>query len=165
VVTRLKALRRGLDAKAMEIYVDADACPVKNEVVRVATRHGLIVHMVSNSFMRLDNSPLVKRVVVSDGLDAADDWIADRVTDRDIAVTSDIPLASRCLENGAKVIRPNGKEFTDDNIGMSLAMRSLMSDLRDSGEVSGHNPSFTKRDRSTFLQALEQAVQDLKRAG
>jgi uncharacterized protein YaiI (UPF0178 family) len=147
----------------LNIYVDADACPVKDEVVRVAERHKLQVQMVSNSYMRLPDSPLVTRIVVDDGPDVADDWIADHITKGDIAVTADIPLAARCVKAGAKVIGPTGKPFTDANIGMALAMRDLNSDLRESGEIKGYNASFTKKDRSQFLQALEQAVQDILR--
>ena len=146
-----------------EIYVDADACPVKDEVLRVAARHGLSVHMVSNQWMRLPESPLINRVIVSDGFDAADDWIAERTGAGDIAITSDIPLASRCLEAGAWVLGPGGKPFTTDNIGMALSMRDLNAHLRDTGEIRGGGPSFTKQDRSNFLQALETAVQATKR--
>ena len=109
----------------MQIYVDADASPVKAEVVRVAERHGLIVHMVSNSWMKLDDSPLIKRVMVPDGPDAADDWIAERVGASDIVVTADILLAARCLKAGAQCIRPIGKPFTEANMGMALAMREV----------------------------------------
>ncbi|MDH5410862.1 MAG: YaiI/YqxD family protein [Alphaproteobacteria bacterium] len=146
-----------------EIYVDADACPVKDEVLRVAARHGLTVHMVSNQWMRLPESPLINRVIVSDGFDAADDWIAERTGAGDIAITSDIPLASRCLEAGAWVLGPGGKPFTTDNIGMALSMRDLNAHLRDTGEIRGGGPSFTRQDRSNFLQALETAVQAAKR--
>ena len=145
------------------IYVDADACPVKDEVVRVAERHELPVKFVSNSFMRLPNSWLIERVVVQDGPDAADDWIAQRIGRDDIAVTADIPLAGRCLKAGAQVIGMTGKPFTEASIGMALAMRSLMQDLREAGEVRGNNPAFTKADRSQFLQAMEMAVQAIKR--
>ncbi|MGD9786214.1 MAG: YaiI/YqxD family protein [Hyphomicrobiaceae bacterium] len=145
------------------IYVDADACPVKEEAVRVADRHGLPVHFVSNAFMRLPDSANVNRVVVQEGPDAADDWIAERITAADIAVTADIPLASRCLKAGAKVIGPTGKPFTDSNIGTALAMRDLSRHLRETGESKGYNASFAREDRSRFLQALEQAVQDVKR--
>ncbi len=144
------------------IYVDADACPVKEEATRVAVRHGLEIHFVSNAFMRLPEGENVRRVIVSDGPDAADDWIAERVTPGDIAVTADIPLASRCLKAGAKVIGPTGKPFTDANIGTALAMRDLQQHLRETGESRGYNASFTKQDRSRFLQSMEQAVQDLK---
>ncbi len=143
------------------IYVDADSCPVKDEVVRVADRHGLQVHMVSNSWMRLPESPLVARVVVAGEPDAADDWIAIRIGARDIAVTADIPLAARCLAAGARVIGPTGKPFNEQSIGMAVAMRDLMAHLRDTGEVKGYNAAFTRNDRSRFLQALEQAVQDI----
>ncbi len=142
-----------------ELYVDADACPVKDEVLRVAERHGLPLHFVSNSWMRLPESPLVTRVVVSDGADAADNWIAERIGPRDIAVTADIPLAARCLKRGAQAIGPTGKPFTEAGIGMALAMRELSSHLRETGESKGYNASFTKADRSRFLQALEEAVQ------
>ena len=148
----------------MEIYVDADACPVKNEVVRVAERHGLVVHMVSNSWMRLTEGPLVKRVVVSEGFDAADDWIAERAGEGDIVVTSDIPLAARCLKVGVEALGPTGRPFTADNIGSAVAIRDLMGHLRDTGEVRGGNPAFSARDRSQFLQALESKIQSIKRA-
>ena len=148
----------------MEIYVDADACPVKSEVIRVAERHGLLVHMVSNSWMRLPEGPLVKRVVVPEGFDAADDWIAERAGAGDVVVTADIPLADRCLKAGAQVLGPTGKPFTPDNIGTALAMRDLMGHLRDTGEVRGNNPAFTARDRSQFLQALETEIQTIRRA-
>jgi uncharacterized protein len=143
----------------MQIYVDADACPVKAEVVRVASRHGLVVHMVSNSWMRLDDDPLIKRVVVGDGPDAADDWIAERIGASDIAVTADIPLAARCLKAGAQCIGPTGKPFSEANIGMALAMREMQRHLRETGESRGFNAAFSPRDRSQFLQALEHAVQ------
>ncbi len=148
---------------APQIYVDADACPVKAEVLRVASRHGLVVHMVSNSWMRLEESPLIRRVVVADGPDAADNWIAERVGPRDIAITGDIPLAARCLKAGAQAIGSTGKPFTQSSIGMALAMRELQSHLRETGESRGFNASFTPKDRSRFLEALEIAVQTAKR--
>lgn len=149
-----------------QIFVDADACPVKDEVVRVAGRHGLAVHMVSNTWMRGFEGGLVRKVVVAEGADAADDWIAARAGRRDIVVTADIPLASRCLNNGAQAIGPSGKPFTEDGIGMALAMRDLSAGLREAGEVTGGPAGFTRRDRSAFLQALETAVQlALRRAG
>lgn len=148
----------------LQIYVDADACPVKDEVLRVAERHGIAYHMVSNSWMRLTASRLLHRVVVAEGADAADDWIVEHIAPGDVAVTADIPLASRCLKKGARVIGPTGRPFTEDSIGMALAMRSLMSDLRDAGAVKGNNPMFARDDRSRFLQALEDAVQLGKRA-
>lgn len=147
----------------MQIYVDADACPVKAEVVRVATRHDLPVHMVANSWMRVDASPLVKLVVVQEGPDAADDWIAERIGPSDIAITADILLAARCLKAGAQCIGPTGKAFSDANIGMAVAMREMQRHLRETGESRGFNPSFTPRDRSHFLQALENAVQAAKK--
>jgi uncharacterized protein YaiI (UPF0178 family) len=146
------------------LYIDADACPVKEEAVRVAERHGLPVHFVSNSWMRLPESPQVHRVVVPEGPDAADDWIAERARPGDIVVTADIPLAARCLKAGARVIGNTGKPFTDANIGTALAMRDLSRHLRETGESKGYNAGFTRADRSRFLQALEAAVQAIKRA-
>lgn len=148
--------------KKPEIFVDADACPVKDEVVRVADRHGLCVHFVSNARMRLPVGFDVRRVIVADGPDVADDWIAERAGEGDVVITSDIPLAERCLKSGAQVVGSTGKPFTADNIGMGMAMRSLSRDLREMGEISGAGPSFSKKDRSRFLEALELAV---RRAG
>jgi uncharacterized protein YaiI (UPF0178 family) len=141
------------------IYVDADACPVKDEAVRVAERHGLVIYFVSNSFMRLPEGPLIRRMVVAEGADAADDWIAERIGARDVAVTADIPLAARCLKSGAQVIGPMGQPFTEAGIGMALAMRDLKAHLRETGESKGYNASFSRADRSRFLQELELAVQ------
>jgi uncharacterized protein YaiI (UPF0178 family) len=145
------------------IYVDADACPVKEEALRVASRHGLSIKYVSNAWMRLPEGANVERVLVQDGPDAADDWIAERIGKGDIAVTQDIPLASRCLKAGAQAIGNTGKPFTDASIGMALAMRELSQHLRETGESRGFNASFTKQDRSRFLEALEHAVQKAKR--
>jgi uncharacterized protein YaiI (UPF0178 family) len=145
------------------IYVDADACPVKDETVRVAERHGLTVYFVSNAYMRLPESTLVQRVIVPEGPDAADDWIAERISQRDIAVTADIPLASRCLKAGARVVGTTGKPFTDASIGMALAMRELKQHLRETGEDRGFNAGFTRKDRSRFLEALEHVVQAIRR--
>jgi len=142
-----------------EIYVDADACPVKDEVLRVAGRHALVVHMVGNSGFRGVAGPNVNRVVVPPDPDAADDWIAERIGAGDVAVTADIRLAARCLEADAAALGPSGKPFTADNIGMALSMRDLKSHLRETGAIRGGGPVFTKQDRSRFLQALEQAVQ------
>lgn len=147
------------------ILVDADACPVKDEVYRVAGRHGLKVSVVANSFMQVPREPWIERVIVSSGFDAADDWIADRAGRRSIVVTSDIPLADRCLKAGATVLGPGGKPFTDDSIGMALATRAIMEDMRAMGTITGGPKPFSPRDRSAFLQALETAVQRLKRAG
>ncbi|MEQ8266360.1 YaiI/YqxD family protein [Parvibaculum sp.] len=146
-----------------EIYVDADACPVKEEVVRVAERHAITVHVVSNSGMRPTGHPLVRQVVVPSGPDVADDWIAERAGEGDIVVTGDIPLASRALEKGAAAIGHDGRAFTKDSIGMALAMRDLMRELRETGESKGGGPAFSKEDRSRFLRALEDAVQNEKR--
>ena len=146
-----------------DIYVDADACPVKDEVMRVANRHDLTVHMVGNTWMRLNNEIGVNRVVVPEGPDAADDWIAEHIAANDIAITADIELASRCLSAGAHVLGPTGDPFTDDNIGSALAMRDLKKHLRETGEISGYNRGFTGKDRSNFLDVLERTVQSAKR--
>ena len=148
----------------IEIYVDADACPVKDEIYRVADRHNLKVYIVSNAFMRLPQSPLIERVLVEEGPDVADDWIAEHASPTDIAITADIPLAARCVRNGVTTISPAGKPFTDDNIGLTLATRNLMTDLRETSNTQTYNAAFSAKDRSTFLQALENAVQALKRA-
>ncbi len=147
----------------MKIYVDADACPVKDEAHKVATRHGLDVIYVSNSHMRLPVGDNVRRVVVAEGADAADDWIAEQVTPQDIVITADIPLASRSLKKRAQVLSHAGKPFTPDGIGMALAMRELMSELRQTAGFQNHNAVFAPADRSRFLQALENAIQALKR--
>jgi uncharacterized protein len=151
------------DTPSIVIYVDADACPVKDEVARVALRHGLAVRFVSNAFMRLPEGPDFERVVVADGPDVADDWIAERAGPRDIVVTQDIPLASRCVTAGAAVLAPNGKLHTPSSMGMTLAHRNLMAHLRETGAAQTYNASFTRADRSQFLQGLEQAVQAAKR--
>ena len=142
-----------------EIYVDADACPVKAEVARVAARHGLKVWLVSNSGM-LSREPHVESVMVPDGPDEADNWIAERIGRGDICVTGDIPLAGRCLDRGATALGHDGRPFTPDNIGMARASRDLMAQLREIGEMTGGGRSFTRQDRSRFLQALETAVQE-----
>lgn len=144
------------------IYVDADACPVKEEALRVAVRHRLEIVYVSNAWMRLPEGPGVRRVIVAEGADAADDWIAERIGAGDIAVTADIPLAARCLKAGAQAIGPTGKPFTDASIGMALAMRDLSRHLRETGESRGLNAAFTPKDRSRFLEALELAVRRAK---
>ena len=145
-----------------KIYVDGDACPVKKEIVRVAERHGLSVLLVANAWIHLPH-PLVEMVVVSEGPDEADNWIAENIAAGDICITADIPLASRCLERDGRVIGPTGKPFTKANIGNALAMRELKSHLRETGEDKGYNASFTKNDRSKFLQALDQQVQEALR--
>jgi uncharacterized protein len=149
--------------RPVHIYVDADACPVKAEVAKVAQRHGLPVVYVANAFMTLPRAPNVRMQVVTGAFDAADDWIAEQAQPGDVVVTADIPLASRCLKQGAHVLGPGGKPFTGDNIGNALATRELMADLRAYG-VGGGPPPFDQRDRSRFLQALEQAVRDAQRA-
>lgn len=149
----------------MVIYVDADACPVKDEALKVADRHAIKIVYVANAWMRLPDHPLVERIVVAGGPDAADDWIADRIAPSDICVTQDIPLAARCLRKGARAIGNTGKPFTEASIGMALAMRDLSQHLRETGESRGYNPSFAKSDRSRFLEALENAVQAIKREG
>ena len=149
----------------MHIYIDADACPVKDEALKVAERHGIAITYVSNAWMRLPESALVQRMVVAEGPDAADDWIAERIGAGDICVTQDISLASRCLKAGARAIGNTGKPFTDASIGMALAMRELSQHLRETGESRGFNAAFTRQDRSRFLEALENAVQSIKRAG
>ena len=144
----------------LEIYVDGDACPVKKEVLRVAERHGLVVHIVSNQWLRMNNNPpRVRVVVVAKGADSADDWIVEHIKTGDIAVTADIPLASRCLEVGARVVGPTGRPFDPESIGMAMAMRDLMANLRDVGMIVGNSGTFSKQDRSRFLGALENAVQ------
>jgi hypothetical protein len=142
-----------------QLYIDADACPVKAEAIRVAERHGLVLYMVSNSGFNTRGNPLLRSVMVADTPDAADDWIAEHVIPGDIVVTADIPLADRCLKAGAAVLGPTGRAFTAQNIGQALATRELLAHLRETGESKGHNPAFTKQDRNRFLQALELAVQ------
>jgi uncharacterized protein len=185
-------LRKMLDLnpspRAITIYVDADACPVKQEVYRVAERHALKgvalkVFVVSNSPIAVPRDiffggrpdakpgstfagrPLIERVVVGAGMDEADNWIAEHAHRGDIVVTADVPLASRCVRAGAAVIAPNGKPFTEDTIGMTLATRNLMDSLRSAGEITGGPKPFAARDRSAFLSALDQAIVRLTRAG
>ena len=142
----------------IRILVDADACPVKDEVYRVALRHAAAVVIVSNSPIRVPAHPDISRVVVDDGFDAADDWIAERIGRGDVAVTADIPLAARCLEKGARVLSTKGHLFTEDSIGDALATRELMSQLRQAGVVTGGPASMVKQDRSRFLAGLEEAI-------
>ncbi|HWV96173.1 MAG TPA: YaiI/YqxD family protein [Xanthobacteraceae bacterium] len=146
------------------IYIDADACPVKDEVYRVAARHRLPVSVVAGKFIRVPQDPLIERIAAGNGMDAADDWIAERAGPCDIVVTSDIPLASRCIKAGATVIAPTGKPFTEESIGMTLAVRNLMTDLRSSGEMTGGPSAFSPRHRSAFLSALEQAIRRIQRS-
>ena len=146
-----------------QIYVDADACPVKDEAVRVAMRHRLTITLVANQGSRPTRDPMIRYVYVPYGPDAADDWIVEQIAANDIVITSDIPLASRALELGAQVLGPTGKRFTVDSIGMALAMRELKQHLRETGESRGLNPEFSQRDRSQFLSALDEAVTRSKR--
>jgi uncharacterized protein YaiI (UPF0178 family) len=152
------------------IHVDADACPVKDEVYRVAERHlgrgvELKVFVVTNSAIAVPRHPAIERVVVAAGPDAADDWIATRAEAGAIVVTADVPLAARCVKAGAQVIAPTGRAFTEDSIGMALATRNLMDSLRSAGETTSGPKPFSPRDRSAFLSALDQAIVRLKRAG
>ena len=149
----------------MKILVDADACPVKEEIYKVAFRHAVPVTIVSNSPIRVPVHERIDRVVVSDGFDAADDWIAERADARAVCVTADILLADRCLKTGASVIAPNGKPFTTSSIGGAIATRAIMADLRAGLDRIGGPPSFTKADRSRFLSALDEALVRLKRIG
>jgi hypothetical protein len=154
----------------ISIYIDADACPVKNEIYRVAERHllkgtALKVFVVSNSPIAVPRDEMIERVVVAAGMDEADNWIAERARRGDIVVTADVPLASRCVKTGASVIAPNGKPFTEDSVGAALATRNLMDSLRSSGEITGGPKPFAPRDRSAFLSALDQAIVRLKREG
>lgn len=140
------------------IYIDGDACPVKTETINIAERHNLQVFLVSNSGMRTGNHPLVKNILVSDGADAADDWIADEIGKGDIAITADIPLAARCLEKGAQVLGSDGRAFTPQNIGSALASRELNRHLRETGVMTGGNAQFSKSDRSRFMNQLDQLI-------
>lgn len=147
----------------MEIFVDADACPVKDEVYRVAARYGLKTYVVANAFLHVPASPLIERVTVDAGPDVADDWIAERAAPGDVVVTNDIPLADRALKAGAAAIAPNGRPFTADSIGMAIAQRSLMDQLRSTGDILGGPKPFERADRSRFLQALDEAIQKERR--
>ncbi|MBU1700689.1 MAG: YaiI/YqxD family protein [Candidatus Eisenbacteria bacterium] len=147
----------------LHIFVDADACPVKQEVYRVANRYGLGVTLVANSWMQVPSEGSVTLEVVEDGFDAADDWIVEHVKPHDIVITADIPLANRCLQEGAHVIGPTGKPFTEDNIGLAVATRGLLSELRDAGQITGGPPPLQKRDRSLFLQQLDNVIQSIRR--
>ena len=151
--------------KTITIYVDADACPVKQEVYRVAERHGLKVYVVSNSPIAVPRDPLIERVVVAAGMDVADDWIAERAAKGAIVVTQDIPLAARAVKAGAVAIAPNGKPFSESSIGMTLATRNLMDSLRSAGEITGGPKPFSPKDRSAFLGSLDREIVRLKREG
>ena len=148
----------------IELYLDADACPVREEAYRVAERHGLVVHVVTAGNVRVPRDPRVRLILVEAGPDAADDWIAERIQPGDICVTSDIPLASRCLKAGGRALGPAGKPFTPDNIGTALASREIAQHLRELGEAGGGPRPLAQRDRSRFLDQLEQLVQASKRS-
>ncbi len=145
------------------IYVDADACPVKEEILRVAMRHQLEVFLVSNSWLNMPVNAKTHKILVEAGPDIADNWIEEHINANDIAITADILLAARCLKKGAKVIGTTGRAFNDDNIGVAKAMRDLSAHLRETGEANSYNPSFSKKDRSCFLQTLEETIQSIKR--
>jgi uncharacterized protein YaiI (UPF0178 family) len=145
------------------VFVDADACPVKEEAARVAERHGLVITYVANFGLRPSRDPMVRNVMVPQGADAADDWIVENAAPGDLVVTSDIPLASRILAKGGAAIGPTGKLFTTDSIGMALAMRELNQHLRETGESRGLNAAFSSKDRSNFLQQFDQLVQKARR--
>lgn len=147
----------------IEIFVDADACPVKDEVYRVARRYGLKVYVVTNGGVRVPGDALIELVVVEQGPDVADDWIVERAGRGDIVITADIPLAHRCLQAGAEVIGPTGRAFTSSSIGAALAQRGLMEHLRSTGEITGGPKPFAAADRSRFLAALDQAINRSKR--
>lgn len=146
----------------LDIFVDGDGCAVKDETYRVATRYGLKVFVVANSWMKIPSDNKIELVVVSGGFDAADDWIAENIQPGDIAITSDIPLADRCLKRKAKVLGPKGNEFTEDNIGSAMATRELMTNLRYMGEMRGGPSAMDKKARSQFLSNLDRIIQSLK---
>jgi uncharacterized protein YaiI (UPF0178 family) len=148
----------------MRIYIDADACPVKDEIYRVAARHQVPVTVVAVGFIRGPPDPLIERVAAGTGMDAADNWIAERAAAGDIVITADVPLASRCVKAGAEAIAPNGRPFAEQSIGMTLAVRNLMHDLRSAGEATRGPPPFSARDRSAFLSALDEAIRRGQRA-
>jgi uncharacterized protein YaiI (UPF0178 family) len=152
-------------SQAPRILVDADACPVKDEIYKVAFRQQVAVVIVSNSFLRVPDHPLIERVVVSSGFDAADDWIVERANGATIVVTADILLADRCIKAGAAVLSPNGKPFTANSIGAAVATRAIMADLRAGGDAIGGPPPFAKADRSRFLSSLDEALVRMKRSG
>ncbi|MCQ8277613.1 YaiI/YqxD family protein [Acetobacteraceae bacterium KSS8] len=149
----------------VRVFVDADACPVKAEIFRVAERYKLQCFVVSNSLIAVPPSALIERVVVEAGPDVADDWIAERAVRGDIVITADVPLAARCVKSGAAVLGPTGRVFDEDSIGMSLATRNLMDELRSSGQITSGPKPFAPKDRSTFLGALDTAVVRLRKAG
>ena len=147
----------------IRIFVDADACPVKPEIYRVAERYGLKVYVVANSFMTVPRNDMIERIIVSEGPDVVDNWIAERAGSSDIVITADVPLAGRCVRNGATVIGTTGKVFDDNSIGMAVATRDLMADLRSAGATTRGPPPLSRQDISRFLSALDLAVTRLKR--
>jgi uncharacterized protein len=152
-------------SRSILVLIDADACPVKDETYKVAGRHGVKTIVVANSWINVPRDTLIERVVVPSGLDVADDWIAERARPGVIVITADVPLAARCVKAGASAIAPNGKQFTEASIGMVLATRNLMDQLRSAGEITGGPRPFAPKDRSAFLSALDLALERLKRAG
>lgn len=149
--------------RQLELFIDADACPVKDEVYRVAERYRLKTYVVANAYIMVPRHPLIERVVVEAGPDVADDWIAERVDSGDVVITSDIPLAERVLKAGAAAITPNGRPFTIDSIGAAIAQRAIMEQIRSTGAITGGPPPFGKADRSRFLQALDEAINRQRR--
>lgn len=148
----------------IQIYIDADGCPVKEETYKVASRYKLKVFVVANQFLKIPSDPLVEMKIVSGGFDAADDWIVEQVTNKDLVITADILLADRCLKKGARVLGHKGNEFTEDNIGSAVAHRELMQNLRHMGEMRGGPSPMDKKSRSQFLAKLDQIIQSLKRS-
>ena len=147
----------------IQVFIDADACPVKDEIYKVAERYGLKTYVVSNAFMMIPRSPMIERVVVDAGPDVADDWIAEHVAKGDVAITNDIPLAERVLKAGGHAVAPNGRPFTADSIGSAIAQRALMAQIRSTGEITGGPKPFDRNDRSRFLQALDEIIQKERR--
>jgi uncharacterized protein YaiI (UPF0178 family) len=150
-------------SEPIRIFIDADACPVKDEIYKVAQRYGLKTFVVSNAFMMIPRSTMIERVIVEAGPDVADDWIAEHVQPGDVAVTNDIPLAERVLLAGGHAVAPNGKPFTRDSIGSAIAQRALMEQLRSTGEITGGPKPFDRNDRSRFLQSLDEVIQKERR--
>ena len=147
----------------IRVFLDADACPVKDEAYKVAARYGLKTFVVANAFLMVPRSPMIERVIVDAGPDIADDWIAEHVTPGDVVVTNDIPLAERVLNAGGHAVTPNGRRFTPDSIGSQIAQRALMEQIRSTGEITGGPKPFAPADRSRFLQALDEIIQREKR--
>jgi uncharacterized protein YaiI (UPF0178 family) len=146
----------------LNIYIDGDSCPVKDEILRVAMRHDLEVYLVSNRWTTKVMGPKVHKILVTAGADVADYWIEEHIENNDIAITADILLAERCLKKGAYVVGPQGKRFNEENIGVIVAMRNLTTHLRETGEISSYNSAMTKQDRSKFLQEIETIIQKIK---